>query len=371
MKTFPLTVGMTPAFFYPNDFLFKAQLRCLSEQTNKDFGVVVIDPHYSKRKDYMAELAAHYKLAITHVPYRPNTLIAKNLDCAVFNAPYLFSESPRIVRYSCWRFVRPDFTDTCLTSKTNVDFRFHSCEAPTKELQHPETNHNSAIWDMNSDVVNWDAVPSRAGEKGATWGHDSDVDEPATLFPRNAYGNYMVFRWQWLEINGTNEAVTNVCHYEDMDFCVRARNAGMQCSRRAHRLYRLHHWYGNHSGRANIVPDVQFKKACPACEKACQTLEPNRFNWPSRAAAGEIDLAERDRAWVCKTCFLCGPMYSQDPVEHMGQIEARKITQAPILTKYKIGRNLRTLASDMDGKSLPEKVEIFERSYSSERYYTT
>jgi len=236
-------------------------------------------------------------------------------------------------------------------------------------MRNPETNHNIAIWDMRSDVVNWDAVPSRAGEKGATWGHDSDMDEPATLFPKNAYGNYMVFRDQWLAINGTNEAVTNSCHYEDMCFCVQARNAGMQCSRKAHKLYRLHHWYGSHSGRANIVPDVQFKKPCAACEMASGVLEPNRWDWIGRAARGELELFERDRAWVCKTCFLCGPMYSKDPVEHLGAIETRGITQAPILTKYKIGRNLRILARDMDGKSLAEKVEIFQLSYSDERYY--
>jgi hypothetical protein len=367
----PLTVSLTPAFFYPGDFLFKAQLRCLSEQANKDFGVLVVDAHYSKRKDYMPELAAHYKLAITHVPYAPNTRVAKTLDCQIFNAPYLYSESPRIVRYSCWRFVRPDFTDACLNSKTNVDFRFHSCEAPTKELQHPETRHNVAIWDMNSDVVHWDKVPTKAGMPGATWGHDSDVDEPAGLFRRNCYGNYMVFRDQWLSINGTNEAVFSLAHYEDMDFCVRARNANLQCSRKAGKLVRMDHYYGSYSGRANITPDVEFKRPCPACEKAAYTLEPNRFDWPRRASVGEIELFERDRAWVCKTCFLCGPMYSKDPVEHMGAIESRGITQAPILTKYKIGRNLRILAGDMDGKSLQEKVEIFERSYSDERYYAS
>jgi len=90
---------------------------------------------------------------------------------------------------------------------------------------------------MHSDVVDWSAVPSRAGEKGATWGRDSDADEPTALFPRNAYGNYMVFRDQWLSINGTNEAVTNTCHYEDIDFCVRARNAKLVCSRKAQKLY--------------------------------------------------------------------------------------------------------------------------------------
>jgi hypothetical protein len=362
-----LTVSMTPAFYYEGDWLLRAQLRCLSEQVAKDFTVLLIDPHFSKRNGYMDELRQHYKLDIVHVPYTPNQNIAKRLDCAVFNAAYCYSESPRIVRYSCWRFVTPDFTKCCLESKGNVDFYFHSCHP--KSAPHAETNHDTTIWNFGSDRVDWNAIPKVAGRPGATWGVESDKDSPSTLFPVNGYGNYMVMREQWLGVNGCNEAQCNTAHYEDMEFCIRARNAKLQCERKAHKLYRLHHWYGSFSGRANLKPDHDFKKNCGACEKASQTLEPNRFDWPRRAAAGEIELFERDRAWVCKACFLCGPMYSKDPSEHLTAISRRGITQAPIIPKYKIGRNIRILTADMDGKSLADKIEIYNRSWTDRRYY--
>lgn len=369
--TFPLTVSMTPAFLLPGDNLFRAQLRCLSEQICKAFDVLVIDAHYNKRKSYMAELAEKYKLSITHVPYRPNQLVAKRLDCSIFNTPYLFSQSSKIVRYSCWRFVKPHFTLDCNNSNTNVDFRFHSCEPPDPKFidSNSETGHDVRIWDGKSDQVNWDAVPKKSGDPGATWGPDSDVDAKSELFPRNCYGNYMVDRTDWLSINGVNEGPFSTAHFEDMDFVQRARNAGIKCSREAHEMYRLHHHYGSHSGRANIVPDHELKPNCPACEKACSVLEPNRFDLKRRHAAGEIEMLEQHQVWVCKTCFLCGPIYHADCGEYTGWLENSKTIQAAIIPKYKIGRNLRILAGDMDGKSLAQKVEIFNDSWSNDRYY--
>lgn len=365
----PLTVSMTPAFLEPGDMLLRAQLRCLSEQIAKDFTVLIVDHHFYKRVGYMDELRNKYKLDITHIPYRPNQHVAKKLDCQIFNGPYLYSESPRLVRYSCWRFVKPDFTKVCLESPTNVDFYFHSVKAPAPEYAHPKTDHNMLVWDMASDRVNWAEMPAKASEPGATWTKESDVDEPVGLFRLNCYGNYMIFRDQWLNINGCEEAFTNSVHYEDMDFCIRARNARMVCTRKSHKLYRAHHQYGSHSGRANIPPDQEFKKPCAACEAAYHVLEPKRFDIAERADRGEIELIQSMGIWVCKTCTLCGPIYSRGCNEHTEFIQDAKIVRSNIVPKYKLGRNLRILAGDMDGKSIPDKWKIFNDSYANERYY--
>lgn len=360
---------MTPAFYYEGDNLLRAQLRCLSHQVMKDFDVLLVDPHFSKRKDSVKEMAEKYMLNVVHIPYFPNQLIAKRLDCAVFNAPYCFSESQRIVRYSCWRFVRDDFTKTCVESSTNVDFRFHSCDPATPEDAHPLTNHNKKIWDMSSDFVDWSSVPSSCENPVAKWGPDADKDEPEQIFPRNAYGNYMVFRDQWISINGADEVFTNTAHYEDIDFCIRARNKGMTAIRKSHKIYRLHHYYGPHSGRANIVPDNVFKKCCDECEKACHVLEPKRFDIQNRLSLGEIEIIEKHKVWVCKKCHLSGPVYHSDAGEHCNHVESSKAIKSAIIPKYKIGRNLEILISDMDGKSLSDKIDIFKDSWENSRYY--
>ncbi len=360
-----LTVAMTPAFYYEWDWLLKAQLRCLSEQTNKEFTVLLVDPHFNKRKGYMAELAEHYKLQIVHVPYIPNTNVGKFLDCSIFNAPYCYSESPRIVRYSCWRFVRPNFTDICLTSDTNVDFYFHSIEPATFEGFNELTGHNSDIWDFGSDEVHWDRMPV-AGQKGATWTHHSEVDAPATLFPKNAYGNYMVLRDQWLSVNGCEEHFSST-HFEDMDFTLRARNAGMTCERKALVMYRMHHQYGGHSQRSNVVVDYPTKKPCPECQKASQVSEPNRYDLKRRIEIGEVETLE-DK-WICKECNLTGAVYHADSGEYCNGIETSGRTQSTINTNYKIGRNLRILTADMDGQPLENKIEIFTNSWTESKYY--
>lgn len=366
--TYPLTVSMTPSFWCEGDWLLRAQLRCLSEQVMKDFDVLIVDAHYSRRVHYMSELAERYKLNIVHVPYVPATHVAKRMDCAVFNAAYCFSESPRIVRLSCWRFVRPEFTQACMSDHA-VDFFFHNCEPPTEDRKHPVTWHDKGIWNYGSDEVHWDKIPA-TGRPGCRWSSHSDKDEPAKLFPRNCFGNYMVPRAQWLAVNGCDETFTNTVHYEDIDFCVRARSAGLKCERRSHLLYRMHHSYGSFDGRSTVTPDVTFKRNCAQCEAACQVLEPNRFDLKRRIAAGELTVLEDLKVWVCNTCHLCGPVYHADSSEHVNDIERRGVIKSNIIPQFKLGRNLSILTADMDGKPLTDKISIYARSWTDPRYYT-
>lgn len=370
MKTYPLTVALTPAFRFggDGDWLLRAQLKCLSEQTFKDFGVLLVDPHYNKRRDYMHDLSDCYKLNITHLPYTPNLRVAKRLDCAVFNAPYCYSESPRIVRYSCWRFVKPNFTEACMSAKHCVDFYFHNFEPPTRDSMHPITNHDARVWDMRSDVVHWDKIPKKAGEPGAAWTSHSDRDEPVRPFPLNACGNYMVPREDWLKVNGCDEAIFSSEHWEDQDFCLRAKLAGLMCERRAHIVFRAHHLYGSHAGRANEVPDYgEFKPVCDKCEKAEYTPKPDRRELKRRIKQGEIFFFSQ--VWVCRECSYAGPVFHASESEYSDYILRNRITRSNIIPGVKLGRNLRILSGDMDGKSLQEKVEIFNRSWSDERYY--
>lgn len=364
----PLTVGMTPAFFYPGDNLLRAQLRCLSDQSAKDFDVLLVDPHYNKRKSYIPELAEKLKLDIKHVPYVPNLAVAKRLDCAVFNAPYVFSESPKIVRYSCWRFVGPEFTRKCLEAKHSVDFYFHNVEPPTRDSMHPITNHNALVWNINSDVVNWDAMPRKAGDPGASWTSHSDHDQPLQPFPLNCFGNYMVPREDWLNLNGCDEVVFSSEHFEDQDFCNRANLAGMQCERKAHQMWRLHHLYGSHSGRSNELPDYgAFRPICKNCEAVEYIPKPMRRDLVGRTRRGEINIY--GQVWVCKDCGYAGPVFHKDENEYQHWVKRNRRTRSNIIPSEKLGRNLRILAADMDGKSLDEKVAIFRDSWHSERYY--
>lgn len=363
-----LTVGMTPSFFFDGDWLLRAQLKNLSVQEDKDFDVVLIDSHYQKRKDLVPQYAEYYKLNLIHVPYTPNLHVAKRLDCAIFNAPYMFSESSKIVRFSCWRFVRPNFTKLCNEATCTTDFYFHNCNPKNEADTHPLTNHSVSIWDMTNDVVNWQNIP-KTNEPGCAWTHHSDQDESAQLMPANCYGNYMVPRALWLQLNGCNEVFTNNEHWEDQDFCLRARNLGVQCQRKSHVMYRLHHYYGSFAGRSNVPTDFSFKKPCAACDVAQQIPKPNRYDIKNRLSKGEIDVYENEKIWVCKTCYLASAVFYENESEATTNITNKKFIKSTILPKYKLGRNLTILAEDMDGKSLQEKVDIYKDSWTNERYY--
>jgi hypothetical protein len=316
----------------------------------------------------MAELAEKYKLSITHIPYTPNLRIAKRLDCSIFNAPYCYSESPRIVRYSCWRFVKPSFTQACIDAKQCVDFFFHNFEPPTRDSMHQVTNHDMRVWDMKSDVVHWDKMPTHSGEPGASWTIHSDRDEPIQRFPANAFGNYCIPRQDWLRINGCDEAIFSSEHWEDQDFCLRANLAGLMCERKALICFRAHHAYGSHSGRSNLLPDWgEFKPLCSKCEAVEYTQKPDRRELKRRIAAGELSVF--GKAWVCNECSYCGPVFHADEGEYPAYIRKNKITRSNIIPEKLIGRNLAALTRNMDGKSLAEKVETFNDSWQNPRYY--
>lgn len=361
--TYPLSIGMTPAYYDEGHWLLRAQLRCLAEQTAKDFDVWLIDPHYHKRKNIVPELAQHYKLNLIHVPYRPNQRIAKIFDCAVFNAIYCYSQSPKIARYSCWRFVRPAWVQTMLTTPVNVDFDFLNIKPPDDARRHTLDGHHTGVWDYGTDVVHWGQVPQNSNAPGAAWSHCSDQgDSGIGSVPENCYGNIMWLRSDWLAINGTDEVFTNSQHYEDLNFCIRAINADQQAMRRPHLMYRLDHEHGNQGGYANHPRDFPFTKPCEKCAPGMPRDAAKRID------TGELDQFCDEGVVVCKKCLLSAPNWEAH--EFNQHVRSRRQTRATIIAKYRIGRNLRILADDMDKLSLTEKVEKYNAdSWENERYY--
>ena len=338
----PLSIGMTPAFYEPEHRLLRAQLGCLARQTRRDFDVWLIDPHYQKRRTAIPELAERLGLRIVHVPYSANTRIAKTLDCAIFNAVFCFSEAPRIARYSCYRFAREDWVESILSAPegVNVDFYYHNVKAP----------HAAAVWDRTREVPDWTALPDFP-----------DYDTDPQPVPANCYGNIVWLRDQWLALNGTDEVFTNVAHYEDLQFDIRALAAGQSVVRRANRLFRLEHSYGRHSHRADHPPDVPFREPCPRCR---ELLRGRR--WVEDMGDGCARLPD-DQVKVCRDCLLSGPMCR--PEDYCAFVRGSGATQATVLPDFLIGRNLRVLTAEMDGRPLTEKVERFDRSWHDPRFY--
>lgn len=386
MKTYPISVSMTPSFYDDEHILLRAQLKCLSVQTNKDFDVWLIDPHYQKRKSVVPELAEKFCLDIKHVPYTPCTRVAKILDCAIFNAAYMYSQAPVNVRYSCYRFVRPNFTEVIANRPegVNVDFGMLAV-GPSL---YPDTKHTAhkRVWNFESEDVNWDQIPTKSGylpdgtESGdrafelGGWPTFMDDDTGVTDVPLNVYGNIAWHRDQWIDLNGTNEVFTNSSHWEDLDFDCRALVAGQKIFRKSHVMYRLYHLYGTFSQRSNVEVDVPLKKPCKTCYDIAIrnfSVEDYGFRVQMAVSSGHFELFEEIGIWVCKKCLLAGCVYGAGgPNDYLDLVTKRKDKKATILRKYKIGRNLAALSSRMDAcKCLQSKVDVFNSSWDDESFY--
>jgi hypothetical protein len=397
MKNYPLTIGMTPAFYDENNMLLRMQLNCLSKQTVKDFDVWLIDPHYNKRKNIIPELSDIYKLDIKHIPYIPNQNIAKKLDCSIFNAVYCYSTSPKIVRYSCYRFVKENFAEVILSVKNNINIDFYSLNVgPCMKEEQIRNSGNliehekhRIVWDFENDEINWDQVPQHSGcftdgqwnykdcDSLARWCplSDTNIDTPV-ITPLNCYGNIMWCRNNWFEINGTNEVFTNYEHWEDVDFDNRSNIAEQKVVRKTKLMYRLFHHHGGFSQRSNVEIDFPCKELCFKCKLMAnydghlRNKRIRRDFFDVRKNSGELEIFENIMMWVCKDCKLSGPYYNYDSAEYNDYIKHNKLIKAPIINKYKIGRNLQILMEDMDKtSSIENKIEIYNNSWDNERYY--
>lgn len=386
MKEYPITVSMTPSFFDENHMLLRTQLKCLAEQTVKDFDVYLIDVHYQKRKNIIPELALKFNLDIKHIPYTPNVRYAKIYDCSIFNAGYLFSKAKINVRYSCYRFARPTFIEKIVQTpqNVNVDFYFKCLGPCANEIKNkliPEKHKK--IWNFKNEDINWNLIPDKKEINNIqneikslyNWDENSEIDTKIIDIPLNLYGNIAWNRDQWLFLNGTNEVITNACHWEDIDFDMRANLAGQKVIRYAHQLYRLFHDYGNFAQRSNIEVDIPYKKPCHQCidvVKHNSGDEEYEFKLFKRIKNNDYDLFYNDHIWVCKNCNLSGPVYTKEKgIDfYISYIRENKLIQSPILDKYLIGRNLKILSEKMDReKSLKNKIEIFNESWSNIYFY--
>ncbi len=135
-------------------------------------------------------------------------------------------------------------------------------------------------------------------------------------------------------------------------------------------MYRMHHLYGSHSGRSNILPDWgKFMDPCEECQKVEHNPKPDRRDLKRRIAKGDLLTFGYNRTWVCKTCYYCGPIFHADEAEYWKTLDTYHYTRSNILPMVKLGRNLEVLAHDMDGKSLGQKVEVFNDSWTNAKYF--
>lgn len=351
----PLTYAVTLADWTPKQDMLRMMLKSLEDQTCKDFDVVLADHHYNARKDTVKELEAKCSFKIHHVPIIPAPHVAKHyIDCSVFNVGWLLSEAERCVRYSEWRFLNPKLTETILGEPKDsfLDFYFHNI---------PET---PKLWDRDTGLISWDEVPEF-----------NDKVEEMEQIPLNCYANNTISREQWTKVNGFNEVDFNFFHWEDIDYNARCRNAGFVGKRIPNMVVRIDHPYGHEKNRANRPCEKPFKQPCESCEAMITYVRyhigtPTHLEWGHlfKSRYSQVRSIKRNqREWVaCNKCnFIIPIVNTEDLSEYI--LKDPNYTKSPANISGS-GRNLEPLVQDLKGKNLQQKLEIYEDSWTNERY---
>lgn len=343
-----ICVAMTPAYILPYDSLLVAQLKALARQTYQDFEVLLVDPHYQKRKSFIPQVAQNLKLNLIHFPYIPATHVAKNFDCAIFNTPFVLTTRPKVARLSDYRYVRPTWIETMMQYPVAQPLDFY----------YNNLNIDSYLdYDLR-DFVNLHQIPP------------TDDNLYQTTDPLDCKGNICYPVDKWLELNGADETISNVYHWEDYEFNLRANNAGYQVARIPNQLFRFHHLYGGEVGYANAAPDVPQTRRCPVCDIATHTYNvTENMRVANITGMYEIYTEEGHRFFRCPRCLLCSILNSE---EYVNEVRAsRRIRSGIGWNRGLTGRNLRILREDIQkAKSLGEKAAIFANSWTNARYLT-
>ena len=353
----PLTYAVTLADWTPQQDMLRMMLRCLGDQTCQDFDVILADHHYDARKSSVDELSKNYKFKIHHIPIIPAPHVAKHyIDCSVFNVGWILSDAERCIRYSEWRFLDPKLTETILDEPKELflDFYFHNIQETPK------------LWNRETGLIKWEEVPLF-----------NDPDTDIEQIPLNCYANNTTSREQWAKVNGFNEVDFNFFHWEDIDYNARCRNSGFRGKRLSNMMFRIDHPYGLEPNRANRPCEKPFKQPCDSCEDLIHYVRyhigtPTHKEWGSIFAArhSQVSIVERGfKKWaICNKCnFIIPILDTEDLAEYI--LRDGNYTKSPINVNGS-GRNLQTLIDDLKGKSMATKLQIYEDSWTNERYLT-
>lgn len=353
----PLTIGITLATWQDSHILLRMMLNSLSQQTVKDFDIIIVDHFYENRIEAVKELAEHYKLDILHMPFIPATHYAKRyMDMSVFQTAFVMSESERVCRLSEYRFVSPEFVERILATPGNLDFFYHDLAGASFD-----------VWDEESDFINWRKVPF--------FPQTQVIDEP---YPLNAYGNYCHVREQWLAINGFQDNL-GPFHWEDQDFNARASKVGQRSSRLPNLMFRIYHTYPSNQQRATRPLLHPFKDVCGKCQQTVDRFyaewKPgyNDSHWSKYFMyrdRSEISYEEQQGfLWLqCNECKFTLPILENGDVQGI-LLGMPDYKQSPIGLFGNVGRNMRTLSEDLRGKSWSDKIVIHEDSWTNPKYY--
>ena len=376
---------MAPFYLVDDDDLLRVQLINLNNQTNKNFEVIIPDPHYSKRS-WMNNFVENLDYNVIQFPYVSNVKIPKSFDYCIYNNAVLMSNTNKIVPFNDWRFCHHDLVKYLYNLK-QYKFIGFKWQVLYKD-ENLVTGHDGAKSNYPKSTI--DISLNEAAKMYTTGNYPNIKNEMYFLntFINDCWGHYCMDRDLWMIVNGVDEVATNTRKYADLDFNTRLeeyfRRNRMQIkipmikNVMVRIMHNCGHGFAGSNESLSFQPNMSHLECC-------------FLNW--RDMNGDVFLeyvknkikrgeyiqlykneSPKDKHFTikhtvigfqCKKCNVIGETphwYEKFPRSRIKSMVGIGVGN------YKLGRNLLAIEKYIKNKSFEEKIKILNESWYDEKF---
>ena len=332
---------LTTNIFYGEDHIHSI-IKCLSQQTYKDFEWVYIDGHYNKNKMLVENLCQEYNIKdYIHAPSCKAEHVGRTYHWELYNNALLLSNNDLFLRVGIHRWIHPTVIEIAAEKYYNENIFI--------ELPHIESSY-----DQYGDDINSHLSPS----------FGSEIE---TLC--STAGMFSFTKNQMIDINGNNEAALLIYRFEDAELNARLEHArGIRSVRVDNAMFRFKH----NKLPKNVIPALEGRNTLSCGGDGClknYSASPNHhseiFNFHNVITSRMFTYRNFD--WVA--CDCCGTISPINFNEYLDYLKKYPISFGPVGVDGKIGRNLKILRDDIDNlNSIEDKIELLQNSHTMAKY---
>ena len=381
---------MAPFYLVNDDELFRSQLINLSYQTDKDFEVIIPDPHYNKRK-WLGEYIKNFNFNVVHFPYISNLKTPKSFDYGIFNNAVLMAKTNKIITFQDWRFCHPKLIKILKQVK---DFQFVGF---TWQVLYRNDSTIRSKYHTESTV----AISPDDAEKMYSTGFFPELgweSERVYTFHNPSWGHYCIDKNLWLAVNGIDEVATNTRHYADLDLNARLEeyyarnNKKIEIPMIKNVMTRIMHNKGQYFAGSSVLFEFEINSNHRNCcfkdtgimndkkfvEYVVENINCGKYtklyqvNYDREYLQNDKnDALDKNHATIGFICNNCG-VISETPHWYIKSPHARVSSLIGIgKEENKIGRNLKKILNFMHNRTFENKIDILCNSWYNKSFLTS
>jgi len=356
-----------PAYSYSEEY-DDVMLASLKNQNNDNFSLLFIDPFImGKRKDKIYNFEKETGIQSFYFPYQRD-FRPRHYDWGIMNVPFILWENGRVFRYQQNRLI----SDTLIQEINNTkNINIGLKRKITYDINFPPMNDcNFHITISEADhridyFVNYFKDLSCFKPMNISWQKSDD--------PSSSYGDWIINIEDFLAINGVDEAMTTIHHFEDIDFNMRWNIAKRSGKVRGFDIVNglMIYMDGSHRSQSKTIAKSSFNKECFACSGSNYHWDDlvNKSNDTNFSEINYLGLINGKEWFSCKECGIVFPRIGHS---HFSAIEDRVHRDKNYYATIGVngyGRNLISIRNDVLNATWDDKVSIINNSWGNPKYY--